>query len=205
MTLSGLASAHGIDHQDFLSRVDTLRPLGKTVLISSFGRYFRLVEYLSRYTQKMIGIALSIAGLQHITDDQQYTDLSGGVLESVGRLFKHNVKLYVYPTADPVSGTPITLDTLVVAPQLQHLLAYLLDNRRLEAMRTSDPRLLAIHADDVLARMRSGDASWEGMVPAVIADSIKRERLFGWQPTPVGGRGTDDRVQGRPGRTRSGS
>jgi hypothetical protein len=32
------------------------------------------------------------------------TDLPGGVLESVGRLFNRSMKMYVYPARDPVTG-----------------------------------------------------------------------------------------------------
>ncbi len=52
MTLHQLQVDDVIDHCDFLDRVDTLGALGKTVLISSFFRYHRLVMYLSRHTQK---------------------------------------------------------------------------------------------------------------------------------------------------------
>ena len=58
MTLRQLQVDDVIDHRDFLDRVDTLSALGKTVLISNFLRYHRLVMYLSHYTQKAIGLPL---------------------------------------------------------------------------------------------------------------------------------------------------
>ena len=56
MTLRNLQVGETIDPRDFLDRVDTLGALGKTVLISNFLRFHRLVAYLSRYTQKPIGL-----------------------------------------------------------------------------------------------------------------------------------------------------
>ncbi len=117
MTLRNLLSGGGVDHKDFLARVDILSALGKTVLISNYARYYRLVAYLSRYTHKSIGIALGIPSLKEIFDEKFYTDLEGGLLEALGRLFKSTVKLYVYPWRDPVTGKVTTAENLLVAPQ----------------------------------------------------------------------------------------
>ena len=94
-----------IDHKDFLDRVDLLGSLGKTVLISNYARYFRLSSYLSRYTKKMIGIAMGVPSLREIFEEKYYTDLEGGILEAVGRLFKNDLRLYVYPAQDPATGS----------------------------------------------------------------------------------------------------
>ena len=197
MTLSTLAGEHGISHEDFLARVDTLRVLGKTVVISNYGRYFRLVEYLRRYTDNAIGIVGGIPSLRQISDAKFYEDLEGGILESAGRLFKRNVRLYVYPYKDPSSGEVVTMETVELAPNLRHLHAYLVENRCLVPIRRYDPAALGIDADVVFEKMRAGDPTWEAMVPAAVVELIKRERLFGWRPgetsSPVGAKsGTGD-------------
>jgi hypothetical protein len=60
MTLRQLQVGDKIDHRDFLDRVDTLGALGKPVLISNFLRYHRLVGYLSRHTQKPVGLPIGL-------------------------------------------------------------------------------------------------------------------------------------------------
>src|SRR5437773_1115670 len=60
MTLTNLAEQGEINHQDFLDRVDILGTLGKTVLISNYGAYYRLAGYLFRYTKKNIGIVMGV-------------------------------------------------------------------------------------------------------------------------------------------------
>ena len=42
MTLENLLSEGELNHADFLARVDILGALGRTVLISKFGEYYRL-------------------------------------------------------------------------------------------------------------------------------------------------------------------
>jgi hypothetical protein len=41
-----------------------------------------------------------------------------------------------------------------------------------------DESLLSIHTTDVLARIQRRDTSWEAMVPASVADTIKGKNLF---------------------------
>jgi hypothetical protein len=47
MTLENLLAEGQLNHADFLARVDILGALGRTVLISKFGEYYRLAGYLS--------------------------------------------------------------------------------------------------------------------------------------------------------------
>ena len=180
MTLADLGGEGAIVHADYLSRVDTLRALGKTVLVSKFKRYFRLVEYLSRYTQNEIGLAVGIPSVRQIADEQFYDDLPGGALEAAGRLFRRNVRMYVYPTRDPATGRLITADDLELPPEARSLHAFLRERRSFATIRNYDPGLLHILSDDVLARLQKGDPSWEASVPTVVAETIKREGLFGW-------------------------
>ncbi len=179
MTLKNLIEGDQIDHADFLNRVDILGALGKTVLISNYLEYHRLAQYLFLYTKKMIGIAMGVPSLKEIFDEKYYTDLEGGILESFGRLFKNDLKLYVYPLLEPKTGALITAGNLRVAPHLRHLHAYLLENRLIESLKDINERCLPIFSRDVLAKIRSGDASWESMVPPQVAGIIKERKCFG--------------------------
>ncbi|MDB6016745.1 MAG: hypothetical protein JWR19_1234 [Pedosphaera sp.] len=181
MTLRNLLSESGIDHKDFLARVDILSALGKTVLISNFGRYYRLVAYIARYTHKPTGIVLGVPSLKEIFDEKFYTDLEGGLLESLGRLFKSEVKLYVYPWRDPATGEVVTAQNMKVAPQQRQLYSYLLENKCIESITKHNVEYLPIFSRDVLARIQAGDRSWEKMVPPLIVEMIKKNRLFGYQ------------------------
>ena len=78
MTLKNLTDAGEINHQDFLDRVDILGTLGKGVLISNYGAYFRLAGYLFRYTKKNIGIVMGVPSLREIFEEKYYADPSDG-------------------------------------------------------------------------------------------------------------------------------
>ena len=182
MTLRNLTGDAGvIDHKDFLDRVDLLGSLGKTVLISNYARYFRLASYLSRYTKKMIGIAMGVPSLREVFEEKYYTDLEGGILEAFGRLFKNDLRLYVYPFQDPTTGSIITAGNLQVAPHLRHLYSHLLDNHLIHSIRDFNDAFLPIFSREVLAQIQSGDSAWEIMVPPQVAHIIKERRLFGYR------------------------
>src|SRR5438105_11284001 len=125
MTMRNLTTGDGVDHRDFLDRVDLLGTLGRTVLISKYGEYHRLAGYLFRYTKKMIGITMGVPSLRELFEEKYYADLEGGILESFGRLFKNALKVYAYPLLDSTTGSIITAGNLRVASHLRHLHAYL--------------------------------------------------------------------------------
>ena len=163
---------------DFLARAEILHPLGIDVLVSRFGPFYQLADYLSAYTDKLIGIALGVSTLNALFDEQFSKKLDGGVLEAVGRLFKRSVKVYVYPNLEPGGQILTLLDPAPSAPA-DHLRQLVLAFDHLRPLWPSDPGLLAIHAPDVLARIRAGDPTWTSLVPPGVAARIQAKQLFG--------------------------
>src|SRR6185436_14154625 len=116
ITMNNLLAAGELDAQDFLSRVDLLGELGFTTLISNYSEYYRLTSYFRRYTKEMIGVAMGINNLLEIFNEKYYEHLDGGILESFGRMFKHAVKLYVYPMRQEAYGHYLNSGQASAAP-----------------------------------------------------------------------------------------
>src|SRR4051812_41765027 len=128
LTMRNLREEGGqVNRADFLARADMLAASGKTVLISDYFEYYRLAGYLGQHTKKRIAITMGAASLRDLFDEQYYTKLEGGILESFGRLFKNDLRLYIYPLLEQASGSLITVDNLEVAPRLRKLYGYLVD------------------------------------------------------------------------------
>ena len=180
MTLRHLTTGDAIDHQDFLQRADMLRALGRNVLISNFLRFHRLAAYLGRYTDRPIGLALGAHRLAEVFDESFYNENEGGLLGGLGQLFKNPARLYVYPSLNFDTGQIVTVENYRVAPRLRHLYAHLTENRFIRGLANVNGDL-RIRSRDVLDKIEAGDASWEKLVPPVIAEVIKREKLFGWR------------------------
>jgi len=167
-----------VDVHDFLARADVLAACGKTVLISDYFEYYRLAAYIARHTQKRIGIVMGAGSLRELFDEQFYTHLHGGILESFGRLFKNDLKLFIYPLLDAGTNQLTTVQTLEIAPHLRKLYQYLVDRGCIEQLENFHREYLSIYSRDILKRIKKADPSWEAMVPQVVADVIKRNRFF---------------------------
>jgi hypothetical protein len=175
-----LAGGDDVDRRDFLARADLLAACGMTVMISDYFEYYRLAAYLSWRTKERIGIVMGAPSLNELFEEKYYTQLPGGILESFGRLFKYNLKLYVYPLQDPQSGALTTVDNLQVAPELKKLYGYLADRGSFVALDNYNPEYLHILSREVLRKIAAGDPRWVGMVPPEVAELIRRRRFFGF-------------------------
>ena len=182
VTMNSLIWNDNVDSTDFLARIDLLASQGYTVMISDYLRYFRLRDYLRRYTQKPIGIVLSVRDFPHLFDEKYYEGLEGGILEAFGKLFPDNTYVYVYPSrprgTDP--SAQVTLDNVQVPDNLRHLLEHLKVNNKMLALTPSDDRHMHIDAVEVLAGLRRGRGAWEEDVPEAVAHSIIERRLMGY-------------------------
>lgn len=180
ITMRNLLSDGEVDLSDFLSRADVLATTGHTVMISDFAEYYRLAAYLFRYTSRRIGLAMGAMNLGELFDESYYVSLDGGILESFGRLFKNNLKLYVYPYVDPRTRELVTIDKLDVPRALRKLFGYLVDRRCIVQLTDVNHDYLDIHSHEVLRKIGSGSAEWEAMVPPKVAAAIKERKLFGY-------------------------
>ncbi|WOO39997.1 TonB-dependent receptor [Rubellicoccus peritrichatus] len=187
-----------IDYDDFKARIDTISALGYHVLVSNYMEYYRLSAYFRRFTQKTVGMVLGINHLQAIFDEDYYDHLDGGILESVGRLFKANVKMYVYPMKGEgynsfITGSNektssdnfaremvITADNLKVQSDLRHLYAYLLENHYIEPVVGANISHLEIFSRETLKQIAEGDPEWEKSVPREVVDVIKERNFWGY-------------------------
>ena len=68
-----------------------------------------------------------------------------------------------------------------VASNLHSLFQYLIDNRHIEEIRDYQEKFLRIYPPTVLAKLKSGDESWEKMVPPEVAQIIKEREFFGFR------------------------
>jgi len=167
-----------VDVHDFLARADVLAACGMTVLISDYFEYYRLAAYLSRYTKGKIGVVMGAGSLRELFDEQFYVDLDGGILESLGRLFKNDLKLFIYPLLDRQTGVVATVQNLEIAPGLRKLYDYLVDRGCIEQLDNYEPDYLRIFSREILKLIRECDPGWEKMVPQGVADVIKRNSFF---------------------------
>jgi len=182
ITMSNLLTTGAIDHRDFLARADTINAVGKMVLISNYAEYYKLAAYLQRYTKSRIGIVLGIPNLKELFDEKYYELLEGGILESFGRLFKNDLKLYVYPFQDPAYPELTTIKNMDVPEHVTHLFKHLVQSGYIEQIEKVHREYMGIFSRAILSKIRNRDSSWEKMVPDAVATTIKKNAFFGYRP-----------------------
>ena len=184
MTLRNLNDHGRINYQDFLDRADLLGTLGYPVLISNYDTHYRLASFLFRHTQKPIGLVMGIPTLREIFNEKYYNKLDGGILEAFGRLFKNDLKMYVYPLLEKETGELVTVENLTVSRRLRHLYAHLTANRHIVGIDRYTTDYLTIFSREILGKIRKGQSGWEKCLPQKVAQTIKKKQLFGYKPKP---------------------
>jgi hypothetical protein len=186
ITLNNLRAEGDIDEQDFLDRADILCSLGQTVLVSNYSKYYKLVEFFTKYSSKRMGIIMGTNMLMELFNEKYYRDLNGGILEAFGILFSRDLKIYLYPFRDHETGELLTSKNCPIHPRLKPLYDYLIFNKRLVDITDYNAEVLDIYSKDVLDMIQHGYSGWEELVPAYVDTIIKENRLFGYDAsTPV--------------------
>jgi hypothetical protein len=175
-----LAGGKDVDRRDFLARAELLAACGMTVLISDYFEYHRLAAYLAWRTKERIGVVMGLPSVSELFDEKYYTELPGGILENFGRLFKNDLKVYVYPLRRQEGDELQTIRTLKVNPDLQLLYDYLVRRGSFVQLDNFNPKYLSIFSRDVLKRIATGDESWNEMVPPQVAELIRQRGFFGY-------------------------
>ena len=196
ITLNNLLATGSLAAVDFVARAETLSAVGYNVLISNYPEYYRLARYLRRYTTEPLGLVLGINSLLQMFQEKYYEHLEGGILESMGKLFQHKTKLYIYPmttavyrnyvaTVQGYQDLPTAQDQGLISvsnvpmPQsLQLLYQHLVTLGYIEALEGYNPDFLEISSRDVLKKLFSGDTSWEQFVPAAAARVMKEIEIL---------------------------
>lgn len=182
ITLSNLKQQGEIDERDFLHRADVLCSLGYNVLISNFSEYYKLIEYFSNFTKdsNQIGLSMGVNNLLSVFNEKYYTNLSGGIMEAFGKLFKRNVNVYLYPYISKKTGVLLDSNNLKVSENLKDLYKYFKKNGRIIDVKNYNRSYLNIYSRDILKKITNCQTGWESSLPGDIAALIVENGLFGY-------------------------
>jgi len=182
ITLSNLIASGfegELNERDFLDRADIIGSLGYNVIISNFSEYYKLVDYFSKFTrnQTKVGLAMGVNNLVEIFNEQYYADLPGGIMEAFGKLFKKNVKVYLYPYLDKEKDILLTSKNLQVSDSVHELYKYFLYNGRIQDILNYNRS----YSRGILEKIANAEQDWENECPEGVADMIKDRGMFGYK------------------------
>ncbi len=180
ITLSNLRSAGNIDDSDYLDRAKLLCSMGHMVMISNFSEYYKLVQYLTLYTKKQLGLTMGVSNFIEIFDEQYYDNLKGGILEAFGNIFKNNMKVYLYPLLDKDTGEIINSDNLILENKMKEFYKYFKVNNKIRDLEFNHD-FLEIFSKDILKKIKNNEKGWENKVPKSISKMIIKNKMFGYK------------------------
>lgn len=181
ISIDNLLKDKEYDEKDFLNRVDLINGLGINVIISDLKHHYEFVSYFDIYKIYKLGIIISTITLNDLFKKDYYKNLSGGILEGIGKLFKNNVKMFVYPAIQEGTDELLTSQNLKIEDETHLIYDYLKETKRLTLIENSDNKNLNIFSRTVLKYIQEGNPEWENMVPPYISKNIKAKSMFGYK------------------------
>ncbi len=189
LTLDNLRIDGEIDYQDFLDRSEALCTLGQKVIVSNCFNHQSLINYLSDFKIKRLGLVIGVWELLEIINQKYYQNMDGRLLVAFGELFTRNIRIYAYPVLQEKSGKVLTGMNLPVPEGIRFLYKYLIESQHIVEVKDFDSDLLPIYPQKVLKMIKSGQPGWEEMVPETLVTTIKEKHLFEYHsinsPTPL--------------------
>lgn len=179
LTMRNLQSDGGeVNEKDFLDRIETLCSEGQHVLVSNFYYFYSLKSFFRQYTQEPLAIVLGASHLERVFDETLYKNLSGGILEGLGRLLDASTKLYVYPHKTDL--TCMTAKSFFPAPAVKHLYSHFRESHQVVDIAGCDETEIYTHSNQVHQMIVNKDPQWENLVPPGVRDLIRTKKLFGY-------------------------
>ena len=178
MSINNLLENNSFDMDDYLMRIALINSLGKTVMVSNRAAFHKLAKHVRRNTPKPIGIVLGVPLLKEIFDEKYYEDLEGGLLEGVGRLYKRDIRLYVYPVRDFENGRVVSLGSFHFPGTQEYLLKHLIENNLIVEIPVTDNQVYALSSFDVAEMIRTDDPRWKAYVDERLVKIIEERGYF---------------------------
>ena len=179
LTLHNLHKDEDIDLDNYLSRVKLLNALGHKVIISNCDNHQKLINYLSDYKIKNLGLVIGLLELKEIIEEKYYNNLDGSLLVSFGELFNRNINVYVYPVLTEENKL-ISAKTLMVPDGIHFLYKHLIDSKQIVEIENYTRKNLGIFPYKVFDLIKENKTGWENALPEELTKLIKEEGLFGY-------------------------
>ena len=185
ISVADMRKQNTLDMQDMLDRVDCLNLLGYPVIVSNYLRYFRLRDFIGRYTRKKVAFVMGIPNLETLFNEAYYDGLAGGILGAFASLFDRETLLFVYPMrSEDHPNEIITTENFPVPEDVKHLYEYLRANNKIIPVEKYNDANMHIWPDDVLQLILKGPGDWEKYVPEPVAKLIGNRCMFGFCSIP---------------------
>ncbi len=156
--------------EDSLRRIHMINALGIPALVTRFTLFYQVKEWVRLTTPKPLAIVISAAYLEKLFDVNFYLDLSGSLLEGLGKLLGRYSRIYIYP--HKTSEICIMTKSFFPKPDVKNIFMHFIENKNIQDIAGCDEINEFIHSDDVNKLIKKKDNSWKKLVPEKIHSLI---------------------------------
>ena len=156
--------------EDAQHRLQMINALGIPALITRFTLFYQVKEFVRLCTAKPLGIVISAAYLDKLFDVNFYLDLSGGLLEGLGKLLGRFSRIYIYP--HKTNEVCIMTKSFFPKSDVKNIYNHFVENKNIQDIAGCDQINEYIHSDDVNKLIKKKDATWKKLVPEKIHSLI---------------------------------
>ena len=181
ISVSKLIERGEVHNEDFLARVDILQALGQKVMISNKVGFYSLKKYLASMTSGQVNFVAGVYNIESIINDDRESLHPWGMMAGIGVIRGKRTQMYIYPGRDEETGNIINCTNAKIAQKHNDLVKYLLGRGYLKDIKHYNKDAFDIWSRVVLEMIQKGDKKWETMVPKLVADEVKKKKLFGYE------------------------
>lgn len=173
-----ITSEFDIDIEDFWHRIHVITNLGYYVLISNFKYFYEMKRFFRNYTKAPLVMVMSARHLQDVFDPEKYTQLEGHIFEALGKLLDEQTKLYIYP--HKTEQLCLTTKSFFPDKKVIHLYRHFMESAQVLDISGCEDTETYYHSSDVQKMIETKEKGWEKLVPATVAEYLKKNKLWGY-------------------------
>ncbi len=171
-TIDNRVKGTHVSTDEAFKRVQMITQLEIPILVTQFTLFYQLKEFIRNSTTQPLGIVIGATHLDKLFDESFYFDLSGGLLEGMGKLLGRFTRLYIYP--HKTNEICLLTKSFFPKPNVKNIYTHFIENKMIQDIAGCDELKEFIHSDDVNKMIKKKDKAWKKLVPEKIHKLIEK-------------------------------
>jgi len=176
ITTHFLKKNESLDLVSFKHRTKMITQLGYPLMITNFKEFYKVKEYLRLSTQLPISFVIPASHLKKLFAHESYKDLSGGLLEGLGKLLDQKTHFYVYPHKTP--DQCISASAFRPLGPDDKIYSYFLDRKQIRDLSGCDEIDRYVRSEEARIAIQEKKPGWELLLPHTVSLYIKDNKLY---------------------------
>ena len=165
-TLNNRLKGSHISIEEALKKIEMISSLNQPILVTGFALFYQLKEYLRQITDQAVAIIAGANHLQKLFDETFYYDLTGGLLEGMGKLLDQKTRLYIYP--HKTKEICLNTKSFFLSSENNLIYKHLLNKSMIQDIAGCDEISEFIHSEDVMKMIQTNNSEWKKFVPVSV-------------------------------------